>query len=223
MNSRQIVLDTETTGLEVKNGHRIIEIGCVCLDGRQLSEDTFHCYINPQRNIDKSAYEVHGISNKQLKDKPKFADIAQQLIDFLKGSELIIHNVSFDIGFLNYELDKAGFKESISDICPTIHDSLELARKRSSGGGNSLDELCRYYGFDLSSRQKHGALIDAQLLAKVWLKLTSGQEKLALGSAASEQQFRYPAKGKRPRVIQPRDDELKLHQKMMAFIKKHLK
>lgn len=177
--NRQIVLDTETTGLEVEQGHRIIEIGCVELRDRRLTNNPFHHYLNPDRTIDAGAAEVHGISNAELADKPRFADIADELIAYLRGAELIIHNAGFDVGFLDAEFKRTGRGERIAGLCRVI-DTLPLARRLHPGGRASLDALCKRYAVDNSNRELHGALLDARLLADVYLGMTGGQSKLLL-------------------------------------------
>ena len=179
---RQIVLDTETTGLEPSQGHRIIEIGCVELIGRKLTGRHYHQYINPQREIDDGAAEVHGITSEFLADKPVFADIADEFLEFIAGAELIIHNAPFDIGFLNHEfklLDKGHPK--VSAICGVI-DTIVMARKKHPGQKNNLDALCKRYGVDNSQRDLHGALLDSEILADVYLLMTGGQTALSLGA-----------------------------------------
>ncbi len=178
---RQIVLDTETTGLEASRGHRIIEIGAVELVNRRFSGKTFHQYINPEREIDAGALEVHGIGRDFLADKPVFTDIATEFLNFVAGAELVIHNAPFDIGFLNYELELMGDQVSMSERC-TILDSLALARQIHPGQRNSLDALCKRYAVDNSARELHGALLDAEILADVYLIMTGGQVSLGLGS-----------------------------------------
>ena len=186
---RQVVLDTETTGLEAERGHRIIELGGVELVDRRYSGRQFHKYINPERDIDEGAQEVHGISAEFLADKPKIADVWPQFLEFIQGAELIIHNAPFDIGFLNAEiihLQEAGIEtpETIESICQ-VTDSLALARHKHPGQKNSLDALCRRYMVDNSQRQLHGALLDAEILADVFLLMTGGQTQLF--DSASEQ------------------------------------
>lgn len=175
---RQIILDTETTGLETKEGHRIIEIGCVELMNRKFTGKRFHQYINPDREIDSEAVAVHGITNHFLKDKPKFNEIMEDFINFVTGAELIIHNAAFDVGFLNYELMLANKKSKpLTSICKII-DTLLIARQLHVGQKNSLDALCKRYGIDHSHRELHGALLDAHLLAQVYLSMTGGQGSL---------------------------------------------
>jgi DNA polymerase-3 subunit epsilon len=179
---RQIVLDTETTGLEPADGHRIIEIGCVELLERRLTGNTYHQYIQPDREIDAGAIEVHGITNESLVDKPRFADIVDEFLDFVRGAELIIHNAPFDVGFLDHEF---GLLEkppgTVTDYC-TVLDTLALARRLHPGQRNNLDALCRRYEIDNSQRELHGALLDAEILADVYLAMTGGQVSLSLDS-----------------------------------------
>jgi DNA polymerase III subunit epsilon len=172
---RQVVLDTETTGIHVEEGHRVIEIGCVEMIDRKLTGNYFHQYVNPERLIDAGALAVHGITNEFLKDKPLFKMIARDFINFISGAELIIHNAPFDIGFLNQELLTAlSDKSTITSYCPVI-DTLRLARQLHVGQRNSLDALCKRYAIDNSKRDFHGALLDAHLLARVYLAMTGGQ------------------------------------------------
>lgn len=175
---RQVVLDTETTGLNPQEGHRIIEIGCVELVGRRLTSNQFHVYINPDRIIDDGAIEVHGITNEFLQDKPHFNDIAADFIEFIKGSELIIHNAPFDVGFLNHEFKLLNNGSGVIDDYSTVMDTLTYARKKHPGQRNSLDALCKRYGIDNSHRELHGALLDAEILADVYLLMTGGQASL---------------------------------------------
>jgi len=183
---RQIVLDTETTGLEPKQGHRIIEIGCVELVDRRLTGNNFHQYLQPDREIDEGAVEVHGITTEFLADKPRFEDVVDDFISYVDGAELIIHNAPFDVGFLNAELERIGKEEGpLESIC-TITDTLVMARKKHPGQRNSLDALCRRYEIDNSQRQLHGALLDSEILADVYLIMTGGQGALSFGSQSSE-------------------------------------
>lgn len=182
--SRQIILDTETTGLEPDEGHNIIEIGCVEMVARKLTGSTYHQYIKPDRAVDAEAIEVHGITNEFLQDKPKFATVMAQFIEFVRGAELIIHNAAFDVGFINAELRRNGFKQRIEELCK-ITDSLALARKKHPGQKNSLDALCRRYDIDNSHRELHGALLDSEILADVYLALTGGQTSLMLSVSGS--------------------------------------
>lgn len=180
---RQIVLDTETTGLEPAQGHRIIEIGCVELIGRRPTGRSFHRYLNPERALDPGAVEVHGLTETFLADKPRFAEVAAELLEFIRGAELVIHNAAFDTGFLDAEL--ARLKPApgrIADFCPVL-DTLKLARELHPGARASLDALCRRYGVDNSQRELHGALLDARILADVYLAMTGGQVAMALDGA----------------------------------------
>jgi len=183
--NRQIILDTETTGINPQDGHRIIEIGCVEMVKRRLTGNTFHVYLNPERDIDPGAIAVHGISNEFLRDKPLFKDIADEFLNFIQDAELIIHNAPFDVGFLDHELALlAANKLRIADVCP-VFDTLAFAQKKHPGQRNSLDALCKRYNADNSPRDLHGALLDAQILANVYLLMTGGQFSLLEDSAAS--------------------------------------
>ncbi|MEE9320558.1 MAG: DNA polymerase III subunit epsilon [Granulosicoccus sp.] len=177
--SRQIVLDTETTGLDAKAGHRIIEIGCVELLDRRLTGNNLHLYLQPDREIDAGAMEVHGISNEFLTDKPRFADISDQLTHYLKGAELIIHNADFDVGFLEMEYSLCGAPVTLARLC-TVTDTLRMARKQFPGQRNSLDALCKRLGVNNAHRTLHGALLDSEILADVYLMMTGGQTDLSL-------------------------------------------
>ncbi|MGQ0697306.1 MAG: DNA polymerase III subunit epsilon [Panacagrimonas sp.] len=180
---RQLVLDTETTGLSVEQGHRIIEIGCIELVNRRPTGNHFHRYINPQRLVDEGAFQVHGISDAFLSDKPTFAQVAQDLWDWFAGDELIIHNAPFDVGFLDREFTRCGIGKLLS-LAGTITDTLQMARKLHPGQKVGLDALCRRYSVDNSGRDLHGALLDARLLADVYLAMTGGQSALSLDSQA---------------------------------------
>lgn len=182
MSGRQVVLDTETTGLELAQGHRIIEVGCVELLNRRVTANEFHHYLNPEREIDAGALAVHGITRESLLEKPKFVDIAGSLLEYLRGTELIIHNAEFDVGFLNAELARAGMAERVEDLC-RVTDTWQLARKLHPGQKNSLDALCKRYSIDNSGRELHGARLDARLLAEVYLAMTGGQATLSLDRA----------------------------------------
>jgi len=183
---RQVVLDTETTGLDWKRGHRIIEIGCVELINRRQTGATWHEYLNPQREIDEGAQEVHGLSSQFLADKPLFPDLAESFLEFVSGAELIIHNAQFDVGFLDNELSMAGLKSSCLGDANQVLDTLVLARQIHPGQRNSLDALCKRYAVDNSRRDLHGALLDARLLAEVYLAMTGGQGALSLGAGGGE-------------------------------------
>ncbi len=225
---RQIVLDTETTGLETSQGHRIIEIGCVELFNRRLTGRHYHQYIKPEREIDAGAQAVHGISNAMLEDKPVFGRIADEFLQFIGDAELIIHNAAFDIGFLNYEMNmlRPGFG-SISDRCHVI-DTLLMARAKHPGQKNNLDALCKRYGVDNSQRELHGALLDAEILADVYLLMTGGQTALSLGGNQSKDEeggdqnaLRRLADNRKPLpVILATEDELLLHEQKLAVIAK---
>jgi DNA polymerase III subunit epsilon len=180
---RRIVLDTETTGLEPGEGHRIIEVACLELSGRRATGRHFHRYVNPERAIDRAASEVHGLTAEDLQDKPRFGDIADEFLDFVAGAELLIHNAPFDVAFLNAELERTG-RPRLESVC-SVADTLEMAREMHPGKKNSLDALCERYAVDHSGRTLHGALLDAQLLADVWIAMTRGQETLELGGTAA--------------------------------------
>jgi len=181
---RQIVLDTETTGLDWQHGHRIIEIGCVELVNRRRTDNAFHVYLNPEREIDEGAQDVHGLSQEFLADKPRFADVATDFLHYLGDAELVIHNAPFDLGFLDNELRLLGRQErQISRDNPVL-DTLTLARQMNPGQRNSLDALCKRYGVDNARRDLHGALLDAELLADVYLLMTGGQTALSLGRSS---------------------------------------
>ena len=215
---RQIVLDTETTGLSTGQGHRIIEIGCVELVNRRPTGNTFHYYLNPERDIDPGAQEVHGISAEFLADKPRFVEIASELRDFLKGSELLIHNAPFDIGFLDREFtltDGETAGTTIAGLCGVL-DTLVLAREMHPGQRNSLDALCRRHHVDNSGRELHGALLDAQILAEVYLAMTGGQAALSLDTekrgGTRRVASRLDRKGLVLKVVEPDADELAAHE-----------
>ena len=194
---RQIVLDTETTGLEPEQGHRIIEIGCVEMIERRLTGNNFHVYLQPDRDIDAAAVEVHGITNEFLADKPRFADIAVDLMNYLRGAELIIHNAPFDIGFLDAELARLDESSVIGTQCAVL-DTLVMARKKHPGQRNSLDALCGRYDVDNSRRDKHGALLDAEILADVYIAMTGGQTALSLDADGGGQNDTQSVEGTRP-------------------------
>ena len=224
---RQIVLDTETTGLEPSAGHRIIEIGCVELIDRQLTGNNLHCYLQPDREIDEGATEVHGITNEFLLDKPRFADVVGEMMDYLRGAELIIHNAPFDVGFLNAELARIKPNPgTIGDHCK-VTDTLVMARQKHPGQRNSLDALCKRYGIDNSGRDLHGALLDAELLADVYLFMTGGQVTLSLsgmeddGNRSDNIGIRRLS-GNRGAldIIRADDDELSAHATLLESIDK---
>ncbi|WP_295388145.1 DNA polymerase III subunit epsilon [uncultured Thiodictyon sp.] len=182
---RQIVLDTETTGLDPREGHRLIEIGCIELVDRRLTRNNFHQYLQPDREIDAEAVEVHGITNEFLRDKPRFAEIAEAFLDYVTGAELIIHNAAFDCGFIDHELGRwRDGAARIGSLC-AVTDTLAMARRLHPGQRNSLDALCKRYGVDNSHRDLHGALLDAEILADVYLAMTGGQVVMQLGGEPS--------------------------------------
>ncbi len=225
---RQVVLDTETTGLEVSQGHKIIEIGCVELINRRLTGRHYHQYINPGRDIDQGAIEVHGITNDFLNDKPTFDLVAQEFIDFIDGAELVIHNAPFDVGFLNYELSE--YKASLGKIADysSVVDTLVMARQKHPGQRNSLDALCQRYYVDNSQRELHGALLDAEILADVYLLMTGGQTNLLLNADGAEEGGsnqvsalrRLEADRPALKVIPAAADELDSHQLRLQAIDK---
>lgn len=227
-NNRQVVLDTETTGLSTADDHRIIEIGCVELVNRRLTGETFHQYINPERDIDAGAMEVHGITNEALADKPKFAEIVDDFMRFVDGAELIIHNAAFDVGFLNHELAKTLTEErKITAIC-TILCTLKLARDKHPGQKNNLDALCRRYEVDNSNRELHGALLDSEILADVYLAMTGGQTSLSLAAEVVRKDKnpetktgKMQAKKRKPlRVIKADEDEILAHNDHLQRLEK---
>lgn len=224
---RIIVLDTETTGLTPQEGHKIIEIGCVELLKRRLTGKRFHVYINPNRTIDEGAIAVHGITNEFLQDKPSFAQIAEEFIEFIRGAELVIHNAPFDVGFINHEFAQLSKPAGVVTDYSTVFDTLTYARKKHPGQRNSLDALCKRYGIDNSHRDLHGALLDAQILAEVFLTMTGGQASL-LDESPSETNLTSTSKAvkrsatARPalKVIPCNDEELQEHQQRLAAIEK---
>ena len=221
---RQIVLDTETTGLEPSQGHRIIEIGCIELVNRQLTGNHYHQYINPDREVEEGAIEVHGISNEFLADKPFFADIVDDFVAFIKGAELIIHNAPFDVGFINHEFKYlSGQYPRVESIC-TVLDTLAMARQKHPGQKNSLDALCKRYEVDNAHRELHGALLDAEILADVYLRMTGGQVTLSLGDQSGEgettsQTIRRISSDRPPlKVIKACEEELQAHRSRLKAI-----
>ena len=214
---RQIVLDTETTGLEPEEGHRIIEIGCVELVNRKLSGNNFHQYLQPDRKIDAGAIEVHGITNEFLEDKPRFEDLVEDFVNYIRGAELVIHNAPFDVGFIDHELALCQFGQPVKDIS-TVLDTLAMARKIHPGQKNNLNALCKRYAIDNSHRDLHGALLDAEILADVYLMMTGGQVDLLLGGNDGQAESgqagvirRLPAARPALRVLRASDEELRLH------------
>lgn len=222
---RQVVLDTETTGINPKEGHKIIEIGCVELVNRRLTQNRFHVYLNPDREIDAGAIEVHGITNEFLQDKPRFADIVEDFMTFTAGAELIIHNAPFDVGFLNHELSLLDNQVRTIESNSTVFDTLAFARKKHPGARNSLDALCKRYGIDNSHRDLHGALLDAEILADVYLIMTGGQASLLdegeqVEHAQQQQIERLSTDRPRLKVIRCDTEELAAHQQRLAKIAK---
>ena len=211
---RLIVLDTETTGLDVEDGHRIIEIGCVEIIDRNITSNSFHQYINPQRLVDEKAYEVHGISNEFLKDKPKFSDIIDNFIDYISESPLIIHNAAFDLGFLKAEYILSNHKYSDIDKQREVIDTLKIARSKSPGKRNTLDALCSRYSVDNTDRSLHGALLDAKLLANVYLRMTQGQtliEGLSDINNRIDENNIEDIKNRKPKIIYASDNDVEKH------------
>jgi len=227
---RSVVLDTETTGMPVTDGHRIIEIGCVEVIGRRLTGRHYHVYLQPDREVDEGAIAVHGITNEFLVDKPRFRDIADEFFEFIKDAQLVIHNAAFDLGFINNEFALLGQQEraEITDHCSVL-DTLLMARERHPGQRNSLDALCKRYGVDNSGRDLHGALLDAEILADVWLTMTGGQTNLSLAgdgkSPGGGPPHPPPTRGlpaDRPRtaVLRATEEEVAAHMARMAAIEK---
>ena len=219
---RQIVLDTETTGLDVTDGHRVIEIGAVEIINRTVTDRYYHQYLNPEREIDAGAQEVHGISLEFLSDKPKFSDVHEDFLEFIADSELIIHNAPFDVGFLNHELKCIKHKiKSIEKLC-SVFDTLTHARKLHPGQRNSLDALCKRYEIDNSHRELHGALLDAQILADVYLAMTGGQASLSLNAEANAQQEVAKAQPSNKvhdlKVVKASQKEIAEHEKLLMHI-----
>ncbi len=217
---RKVVLDTETTGLDPKQGHRIIEVAAIELDGRRVSARTFHRYINPERDIDEGAAAVHGLTLDRLQDEPKFAEVAPALLEFISGAELIIHNAPFDIGFLNAELALAG----LPALGNAVTDTLKVAKELHPGKKNNLDALCDRYQIDNSHRTLHGALLDTELLAEVYLAMTRGQESLLGDESSDEDGVQFTATGEAirlsVRVLPAGEDELALHNAQLEDIEK---
>lgn len=224
---RQIILDTETTGLETSDGHRIIEIGCVELINRRLTGNHYHQYIQPDRVVPEDAIEIHGITNDFLVDKPLFAQIAQEFADFIRGAELVIHNAPFDVGFINYEFRLLGPEwGKVQDNC-SILDTLKMAREMHPGQRNTLDALCKRYDVDNASRTLHGALLDSEILADVYLAMTGGQTLLFMEaekdqSVAEQNQERIVISADRPvlRVIRASEEELTAHASYLDVVEK---
>ena len=218
---RLIALDTETTGLDAANGDRIIEIGCVSLDGRIVThkpEDALQLYVNPERDVPDEAVEIHGITNEFLADKPTFVEVADRFLDFVRGSTLVIHNAAFDTGFLDMELGRIG-RGKLSDYCKIV-DTVKLAKQLLPGRAVSLDSLCRYYEIDNSSRTFHGALLDAELLAEVYVALTRGQDVLEMRNPDADN---LPAIPKNLVVVTATVEELAEHERILDIAEKKAK
>ena len=215
---RQIMLDTETTGISIQQGNRILEIGAVEVINREISGSSYQQYINPERESEPGALEVHGITTEFLSDKPIFARIVDEFINYVKGAELIIHNAPFDVGFINHEFSLCGRNIKIQDIC-TITDSLDYARNKHPGARNSLDALCKRYGVVNEHRTLHGALLDSQILAEVYLMMTGGQTKLNLDSnnkSDSASTLSLDLNNLPPlKIVKANESELDLHQKWL--------
>jgi DNA polymerase-3 subunit epsilon len=223
MSARQVILDTETTGLEVKDGHRIIEIGCLEISGRRVTERRFHHYINPERASDEGALAVHGLTDEFLRDKPKFAEVADELLAFVADAEVIIHNAAFDLEFLDAELKRLG-RRVFADCCAKVTDSLKLARELHPGKRNSLDALCERYQVSNAHRTLHGALLDAGLLADVYLAMTRGQDTLVIELAsAGEAEELAPVDPSQLIVLPAAADEIAAHEAVLASIGEGIK
>lgn len=219
---RQVFLDTETTGLSPSQGHRIIEIAAVEAINRRLTKNHFHVYLNPDREIDQGAQEVHGITLEFLQDKPRFADVADEFLQFVADAELIIHNAPFDVGFLNAELGKID-KPEIESVSGSVIDTLKMAKDMRPGQRNSLDALCRHFGVDNSKRTLHGALLDAELLADVYMAMTRGQESLMmelLDDAEASADFSNDGAAKPLVVIEASAEELESHEEYLNALSK---
>ena len=223
---RQIVLDTETTGIDPKEGHRIIEIGCVEVVNRRLTGNHFHVYINPGRHIEQEAIEVHGITNEFLADKPTFSQVAQEFVSFIKGAQLVIHNAPFDVGFMDHEFGmEASTKGVITNQICEVLDTLTLARQMHPGQKNNLDALCKRYGIDNSHRTLHGALLDAEILTDVYLLMTGGQTKLKLASSSGSDADstairRINRSANKLKVIKASADEITQHEARLDIVEK---
>ena len=221
---RKVILDTETTGLDFRTGDRVIEIGCVELRGRQLTGQRFHAYLNPERAIDPGAIAIHGLTNEFLADKPKFAEVVADFVEFIRGAELVIHNAAFDVGFLNSELGLLQM-ESIDQVCSEVIDTLRMAREMRPGKKNNLNALCAEFGVDNSGRQLHGALLDAELLAEVYLAMTRGQNSLEIEFDSPPVDYSMGGTRQRPplAVLRASETELADHARVLGEIAKESK
>jgi DNA polymerase-3 subunit epsilon len=225
---RQIILDTETTGLEPEQGHRVIELGCLELVNRRPSGRTFHKYLNPDRDIDEGALQVHGITREFLQTQPRFRDVVDEFLEFVAGAELIIHNAAFDVGFLEWELKRLATKGTLLERVRVL-DTLALARQLHPGQRNSLDALCKRYAVDNSNRDLHGALLDAKLLSEVYLAMTGGQGALVLGAEAAASQATTSLAPRRRRetfvvpVVRATAEELEKHERALDAVAKAAK
>jgi DNA polymerase-3 subunit epsilon len=221
---RQIALDTETTGINTADGHRVIEIGCVEIENRRITGREYHCYLNPEREIDEGAARVHGLTLDKLRDKPLFNDIAEEFLDFIGNSELVIHNAKFDVGFLDSELSIINHDIKSIEKHALVLDTLALARQMHPGKKNSLDALCNRYMIDRSMRQVHGALIDADLLAKVYLAMTGGQDTFDLEEVSKNDPSTQKMESTRNHLTQilreASKDELQAHEKFLDKMSK---
>ena len=222
---RQIALDTETTGISTDEGHRIIEIGCIEIENRRITGNEFHCYLNPEREIDEGATRVHGLTLEKLSNEPLFKEVAKEFLNFVSGAELIIHNAAFDVGFLNKEISLLEWDENSIEDHALVMDTLKMAREMHPGKKNSLDALCTRYEIDRSMRQVHGALIDADLLAKVYLAMTGGQDALDLDqpilSSQETQTKNKENKNISLKVQKASIDELSEHEDFLSMMKKN--
>tara|TARA_B100001287_G_scaffold134915_1_gene113553 strand:- start:689 stop:1393 length:705 start_codon:yes stop_codon:yes gene_type:complete len=222
---RQIALDTETTGISTDEGHRIIEIGCIEIENRRITGNEFHCYLNPEREIDEGATRVHGLTLEKLSNEPLFKEVAKDFLNFVSGAELIIHNAAFDVGFLNKEISLLEWDENSIEDHALVMDTLKMAREMHPGKKNSLDALCTRYEIDRSMRQVHGALIDADLLAKVYLAMTGGQDALDLDQPVlSNQETQTENKENKNislKVQKASIDELSEHEDFLSMMKKN--
>jgi DNA polymerase-3 subunit epsilon len=218
---RQIILDTETTGLNAKLGDRVIEIGCIEMRSRRVTDNRFHRYVNPERKSEEGAARVHGISDEFLADKPKFAEIAKEFVDYIRGAEIIIHNAGFDVEFLDLELERAGLGR-LADHAAGVVDSLAMARELHPGKRNSLDALCERYAVDNAHRTLHGALLDARLLAEVYLAMTRGQDSLVMDVETPAEMAAVAAAidASKLTVLRATPEELKAHEKYLDGLAK---